>query len=126
MASPLSSAAIERSFAEPLSDVGPNGERRPMLGKSAVNDPVYAPYRPSVLSLANEMTLIADSDGVQPERLIPVPHGWSFAQHTVKKRTQFQLTVDLLYARNKLRRVFGYVAELQLFATANGSVSFDP
>ena len=52
--------------------------------------------------------------------------GWSFAEHTVKDRTQIQLTVDQLYARNKLRRAVGYVAEIQLSAVAKGSVPLDP
>ena len=52
--------------------------------------------------------------------------GWSFAENTAKGRTQVQLTVDQLYARNKLRRVFGYVAEIQLPPEAKGSVPLDP
>ena len=127
MAPPVFSAAGGPLCLDPLSAVRPvSGKKRPMIGKSAVNDPVYCPFRPTVLTLANEMAIIADSDGCVPERSIPIPQGWSLDQHTVKNRTQFQLTVDPLYARNKLRRVFGYVAEIQLVSSAEGTVFLDP
>ena len=64
----------DRMSADSLSSVGPNGEIRSAIGRSALNAVVYTPYRPSVLSLANEFTAISASEGAPPEQLIPIPN----------------------------------------------------
>ena len=65
-----------------------------------------SPYRPSVLSQASYFTALADSPEIQPEVIIPVLDGRTFATNADTK--QLQLVVDPMYAR-RFRRVFGYV-----------------
>ena len=82
-----------------------------------------SPYRPSVLSQASYFTALADSPEIQPEVIIPVPDGMSYATNADTK--QLQLTVGSMYAR-RFRRVFGYVWGIQLSAVAKGSVPLPP
>ena len=67
-------AQSDRMSADSLSPVGHNGEIRSVIGRSAINAAVYTPFRPSVLSLANEFAPISASDGIPPEQLIPIPN----------------------------------------------------
>ena len=67
-------AQSDRMSADSLSPVGHNGEIRSAIGCSAINAAVYTPFRPSVLSLANEFALVSASDGVPLEQLIPIPN----------------------------------------------------
>ena len=92
--------------SDPLSSVDSRGNARPEIGRAALNRPVYAPYLPSVLSQASDFTALADSPGIQPEVIIPVLDGRTFATNADTK--QLQLVVDPMYAR-RFRRVFGYV-----------------
>ena len=98
--------------SDPLSQVDARGRTRPEIGRSALNRPVYSPYRPSVLSQASDFTDLADSPEIQPEVIIPVPEGMAFATNSDTK--QLKLTVDPMCAR-RFRRVSGY---------AGGGVNF--
>ena len=89
-----------------------------MLGLSALNRPAYSPYRSSVLSQAAAFTRQAASPEIQPEVIIPVPDGWSFAKNA--DTNQLHVSVGPLYARRS-KRVFGYVGEIALSAAAKGS-----
>ena len=92
--------------SDPLSHVDARGKMRPEIGRTAINRPVYAPYRPSVLSEASGPAALADSPEIQPDVIIPVPDGVGFASNSATKQLQLQL--NPMYAR-RFRRVPGYV-----------------
>ena len=109
--------------SDPQSAADAYGKPRQMLGLSASNRPVYAPYRPSVLSMATDFTHLAASPEIQPEAIIPVLDGWSFAKNADTNQTQ--VAVDPFYARdsNESSATWG---EITLSDVAKVSVLLTP
>lgn len=90
-----------------------------MIGRAAANRCVYDPYRPSALSMDNELTHLRD--GGNPVGLhLAGPAGMSFGANP--STNQLQVRLPSPYAR-RFRRVFGYVGEIQNPPEAMGTVS---
>lgn len=99
--------------------VDADGVIRPPIGTSAFGSTVFAPFRPSPMFLANTMHSL-DLGTADPNRHIRLPHGMSF---TRAANAQLQLALSNAFAR-RLRRVLGYVAEIQLSSTGRGATPF--
>lgn len=105
----MSASSIPR--IDPLSQVDAYGDARAEIGLSALGRPVYSPYRPTVVSLASELTHLKESPEIQVEMCVPVPEGMSFAGNSATG--QLQLSLNPMYAR-RFRRVSGYLGEIRI------------
>ena len=99
--------------------VDSDGAMRPQIGHTAAGAAVFAPFRPTPLSLANTLNQVAAA-GADPMRHAPLPPGMMF---THAANTQLQLALTEPYARRH-KRVFGFVGEIQLSPTAFGTSSY--
>ena len=99
--------------------VDSDGAMRPQIGHTAAGAAVFAPFRPTPLSLANTLNQVAAA-GADAMRHIPLPTGMMF---THAANTQLQLVLTEPYARRH-KRVFGYVGEIQLSGAGFGTSPF--
>ena len=96
-----------------------DGSLREAFGFSASGQPVYTPFRPSCVYLANVLTSLAASSA-DPNLQLPLSDGMQLLPSA--GNGQLQLHLDDIFARRH-RRVYGYVGEIQLHTTGAGTVT---
>ena len=95
-----------------------DGSLREAFGFTASGQPVYTPFRPSCIYLANALTTIA-ANSADPNLQLPLSDGMQL----LRGDGQLQLHLDDIFAR-RYRRVFGYIGEIQLHTAGAGTVTF--
>ena len=80
------------------------------IGLTSSDIAFFDPYRPTILSLANELEQLGIYEK-GANRFIPAPSGFSLA--TSAGDNQLQLVLSESYTR-RFRRVFGYIADIQM------------
>ena len=81
------------------------------IGITSEGTPVYAPFQPTVTSIALALTPCLTDPAADLSSVSPLPKGPALQRSP--EGTQIQLKVEPFFA-SKLRRVFGYVGEITL------------
>ena len=107
---------------DPMSPVDSRGETRVSIGLAADNRPVYEPFPPKALSLANELTHLL-ADGARISQHAPIPDGVDFIADSANSKLQLRIAANLAL---RFRRLFGYLGEIQLAKESLETVSRAP
>lgn len=94
-----------------------DGSERQSFGISAAGGPVYTPFRPICIYLANALTTLA-ANAADPNLHLPLSDGMQLSPGN----GQLQLVLGDIFAR-RYRRVFGYIGEIQLSTAGSGAVT---
>ena len=98
-------AFLESADAKAKPTPAPTKAAPPPIGLTAQKTPVYAPFQPTVASIAVALTpFMSSAAGI--ERALPLPTGFELIRSPDDKQTQ--LKVSEFFA-TKMRRCFGYV-----------------